>query len=225
MKKGYKLDQFLAGCRETCSEMLLYCRAQCWVIWMEDKEWFSNTEYECLTSLYWERCSTFKTFFTLLLPKVLHMALIKVVFPHCAELATKTIICQLKPAFAYRKMCDSNKSHWRKRPLSNSASLLLLEQGKHWIICGHQCLVVTWSFMDQLFPFWFNSPCDWFSVRYCWKISTLNRAWNRESFEYRCLRLRPCHWKPLGARRQLQVDYVASDRSCNSFVQGRDICI
>lgn len=91
------------------------------------------------------------------------------------------------------------------------------KQGKHRIICGHQCLVVTWSFMDQLFPFWFNSPCDWFSVHYCWKISTLNRAWNRESFEYRCFRLRPCHWKTLGTRRQLQVDYVASDKSCNSF--------
>lgn len=33
--------------------------------------------------------------------------------------------------------------------------------------------------MDQLFPFWFNSPCDWFSVRPCWKISAIKRAWNR----------------------------------------------
>ena len=118
------------------------------------------------------------------------MALVKAVCLHCAELAAKTIICQLKPASANGKTCDGNKSHWWKRPLSNGASPLLLQQGKPWIICGHQCLVVTWSFMDQSFPFWFNSPCDWFSVRYCWKISTLKRAWNGESFEYRCLRLR-----------------------------------
>lgn len=154
-----------------------------------------------------------------------HMPSVQVVCPYCSELTTKIAVCQLKPAFASRRRVTVTQVIGGKEAQSNSASPLLLEQGEHWIICGHQCLVVTWSFMDQLFPFWFNSPCDWFSVQYCWKISTLNCAWNRESFEYRCLRLRPCHWKPLGARRQLQVDYVASDRSCKSFVQGRDICI
>lgn len=120
----------------------------------------------------------------------------------------------------HKSLVEKKKSHYQTVRHCFSS-----KQGKHRIICGHQCLVVTWSFMDQLFPFWFNSPCDWFSVHYCWEISALNRAWNRESFEYRCLWLRPRHWKTLGTRRQLQVDYVASDKSCKSFVWGRDICI
>ena len=111
------------------------------------------------------------------------------------------VLCKL--AFVNPKECDS-KTHnlWDEASLSNSARLLLPEHEEHWIICRHQCLVVTWSFMDQLFPFWFNSPCDWFSAQWCW---------NRKSFEYRCLRLRPhatcsqetiagwlcCYWQKL----------------------------
>jgi hypothetical protein len=42
-----------------------------------------------------------------------------------------------------------------------------------------------------------------------------------KSFEYRCSQLSPGHRMPLPVRRQLQVDYVATDRSCNSFVRLR----
>lgn len=204
--------------------MLSYCRVywvQCWLIWRV------IFQHGIRMFVFFSESSAAH----LRLPVLCCMqqrfptSSVKVVRLHCAELATKIIICRLKPAFAIEICATVIQVIGGKGRYQIVHPCFFLEQERHWIICGQQCLVVTWSFMDQLFPFWFNSPCDWFSVPYCWKISTLNRAWNRESFEYRCLQLRPCHWKPLGARRQLQVDYVASDRSCKSFVQGRDICI
>lgn len=133
--------------------------------------------------------------------------------------------CHICPWLEFSPCTVFKTCHWWKKTLLIVPCCCFLKQGKHRITCRHQCLVVTWSFMDQLFPFWFNSPCDWFSVHYCWKISAINRAWNRGSFEYRCFLLRPCHRKTLGARRQLHVDYVASDKSCNSFIWSRDICM
>lgn len=83
----------------------------------------------------------------------------------------------------------------------------------------HQCLVETWSFMDQLFPFWFNSPCDWFSARECWKISAPKRAlkWGIIWIQMRGGARAPATENTLGARRQLQVDYVASDKKLQLF--------
>lgn len=104
--------QFLAGCRETCSE----------------KGWFPNMAYVCST----EVLPFLRTLSLLcyMLQRFLTCPFDKVVCLHCAEHTAKIIICQLKPAFANGKMCHSNTSHWWKRPLSNSAFQLLLETRK-----------------------------------------------------------------------------------------------
>lgn len=114
--------------------------------------WCFTTIWQRSASHFCEHSGPFKTF----LMQVLRISSLEMVGLRCAAkkyLSTRETAVQVE------------REREKKKPLLIVRRRFSSKQGKHRIICGHHCLVETWSFMDQLFPFWFNSPCDWFSVR------------------------------------------------------------
>lgn len=54
---------------------------------------------------------------------------------------------------------------WKKKKRTSSARSGVSTRTTR-VICAQPVgLAVTWSFLDQLIPFWFNSPYDWLSAR------------------------------------------------------------
>lgn len=144
-RKTKKCDftfQFLARCRGACSTMLLYC-------YTYEVKGYMNGRQRLMTT--WNKYVQSPFYFIRLLLllhaiQVLHMSF--VVCLHCADLAAKIIVNLSRPL--QNEKCDSNTTVTGGKEVHRCFSS---KQGKHRIICGHQCLVVTWSFMDQLFSF------------------------------------------------------------------------
>lgn len=139
VKEDKKFDftfQFLARCRGACSKMLLYC-------YTYEVKGYMNGKQRLMTS--WNKYVQSPFYFIrllLLLHAIQDSHMSFVVCLHCADLAAKIIVNLSRPL--QNERCVSNtavtggKGHYQIVHRCFSS-----KQGKHRIICGHQCLVVT----------------------------------------------------------------------------------